>query len=286
MKIFNLSDHLTAYYVSGPLADAHRDWLGLDLALGVWAYALHRGGQAVVFDSLLLPEQGKALRAHLENELSIRKITLINSHWHLDHCGGNAAFADCPIISSTATREFLAANRQAILDGRLWGPPGLAELALPNLSGDAALALFLGGLELQLLPLDIHVPGSLALYLPEERILLAGDMLEDCLPVAHPERVQLYLRQLPRLLDMDIRRICPGHGAPEIIAAGGYDRNLVRANLHYLETLLARYAEPGFADAPLSELLAGWAAAGAMRTHAPYAAIHRRNVCGLVESAK
>lgn len=282
MDVIRINDYLTAYYVSAPPEQAADGWVDLDMALGTLAYSVHRGSQAVVFDSLVLPEHGRALRSFLEHELSVSQITLLNSHWHLDHIGGNAAFADCKILASPLTREFLRHHQPAIAQGTLWGPPGLAPLILPEGCADYA-CLSMADLEIRLLPFDIHVPGSLALFLPGERILLAGDMLEDSLPVAHPDRVRTYIRELPHLLELRSAAIYPGHGAPEKINSGGYNDTLIRANLHYLETLLARYQEPGFADQPLSALLGPWIECGAVRPHTPYAAMHRRNVRELHE---
>ena len=65
----------------------------------------------------------------------------------------------------------------------------------------------------------IHTPGHrfdhLCFFLPDERVVFAGDLLagEGTVVIAPPEGdLAAYLRSLDRLLDLDLRQVLPGHG--------------------------------------------------------------------------
>ena len=60
----------------------------------------------------------------------VREITVVLSHWHLDHVAGTEAFADCEVISTARTAELLREHREAIEAGTLEGPPAISPLVL------------------------------------------------------------------------------------------------------------------------------------------------------------
>ncbi len=72
---------------------------------------------------------------------------------------------------------------------------------------------------------DIHSDDGVVLYLPEARLLLAGDTLEDTVTyVAEPENLARHLPELDRLVALGATRILPNHGCPGRIAAGATRR--------------------------------------------------------------
>ena len=72
----------------------------------------------------------------------------------------------------------------------------------------------------------------------EERILLAGDTLEDTVTyVGEPENFDRHLEDLERLWALDPAFILPNHGDPDVIAAGGYSKMLIRATQDYVRAL-------------------------------------------------
>ena len=76
------------------------------------------------------------------------------------------------------------------------------------------------------------------IWLPEERILLAGDTLEDTVTyVGEPENFDRHLEDLERLWALDPAFILPNHGDPDVIAAGGYSKMLIRATQDYISAL-------------------------------------------------
>ena len=61
--------------------------------VGVATYVIHRGDRALVYDTYPSAKQAEWVRQYLV-KIGIRHFTVVNSHWHLDHVGGNAIYAD------------------------------------------------------------------------------------------------------------------------------------------------------------------------------------------------
>jgi glyoxylase-like metal-dependent hydrolase (beta-lactamase superfamily II) len=52
---------------------------------------------------------------------------------------------------------------------------------MPTLTFEGQMKLYVGDIEVQLRQVNIHSQDSTQLYLPEDKLLLAGDTLEDSL---------------------------------------------------------------------------------------------------------
>lgn len=240
------------------------------LSLGIASYALVHDDQAIVYDTGTTLAHGRAIRAHLET-LGIRTFRVILSHWHRDHIAGTEAFADAEIIASTRTSAHLAANREDLESDTRWPP--IRPLILPTTTYDDRLTLTLGPQRIDLLHVNIHSDDATVLWLPDSRILLAGDTVEDTVTyVAEPEHLSVHLADLARLKALQPRRILPCHGDPDVIASGGYGPGLIDATIRYVTHLKSP------ADTPLHDLIAADLAAGHLTWFAPYEGIHRLNL--------
>ena len=123
------------------------------------------------------------------------------------------------------------------------------------------------------------------LWLPDARLLLAGDALEDTITyVAEPEHIGVHVAELARLRSWPIHRILPNHGDPGRIAAGGYGVSLVDANRRYLERLLDPAARAR--GETLRAFVAEEIAAGVVTYFDGYEEVHRRNVRVVEEAAR
>ncbi|WP_024278413.1 MBL fold metallo-hydrolase [Xanthobacter sp. 126] len=242
-------------------------------ALGIASYAVIDGDDALVYDTHITLAHARFIRRTLE-ERGARRIRVVLSHWHDDHVAGNEVFSDCEIIANRETDALLRANR-ARLEA---ADPPINPLVLPNRLFEDRLSLTVGALPVELIQMDIHSRDGTVALLPGG-VMLAGDTLEDPITyVDEPDRLAAHLEGLKRLAALGATRILPCHGAPEVIAAGGYGPALIDATRLYVEKLLRLKDEPTLAGLDLRTFAAEAFATGAISYFEPYEAVHRRNV--------
>jgi glyoxylase-like metal-dependent hydrolase (beta-lactamase superfamily II) len=243
------------------------------LSLGIASYALLSGDHALVYDTHVAPDRARAIRAELTAR-GARRFTVVLSHWHLDHVAGTEAFADCEVIANPRTAAHLATHKQQIEAGTYDSPPAINPLILPNRLFDGHLALDGFAERVELLTFNIHSDDATVLWLPDRGILLAGDTLEDTVTyVSEPENLAHHLADLARLAALHPTRVLPNHGAPDIIAQGGYPPGLIAATADYTGALIDRRA-----NLPLPDLLKPHLDAGHLHYFQPYEAIHTQNL--------
>ncbi|WP_435008454.1 MBL fold metallo-hydrolase [Tundrisphaera lichenicola] len=130
---------------------------------------------AVVVDSFV-PLGAVGLIAAIRKR-SEGPLTLIDTHWHLDHAGGNGAFADAgaKIVAHENTRKRLG-SEQYMADYKIRTDPA-PEAALPVVTiGDEA-TLYLNGEEIRLIHVaPAHTDGDVFLHFRKANVLHAGDL--------------------------------------------------------------------------------------------------------------
>jgi glyoxylase-like metal-dependent hydrolase (beta-lactamase superfamily II) len=255
------------------------------LSLGIASYAIVDGDEALVYDAHVSVDRARHIRGFLEAQ-GARAFTVVLSHWHLDHVAGNAAFSDCRIIANTRTQKHLETNKAAIENGTLHGPPPISPLVLANETFDDMMQLRIGNVTVEMLAFDIHSDDATVLWLPEQHLLLAGDTLEDTITyVAEPDGLEDHVQDLDHLYALKPLLILPNHGDPEIVAAGGYERTLIRATQQYVRSLLRCRTDMDLRNIPLRKLVAGPLEAGWINYFEPYEAVHRRNLERVIAAA-
>jgi cyclase len=282
LRVLRPAPNIYAFYdgrVEGYRFAAADNWVDDGaLSLGIASYAIVDGEEALIYDTHISVENGAFIRKTLAND-GIKKFTVVLSHWHLDHIAGTAAFADCPIISNKRTADHLKKHLVAIENGTSSGPPAIKPLILPTQTFEGSTHLHTGGLHIDLIEVNIRSDDATVLWLGSERILLAGDTMEDTVTyVGEPENFDIHLKDLDRLWALNPERILPNHGDPEIIALGGYEKTLIRANQQYLRMLKRCVHEPELRDRPLRDIITGPLEAGWVNLFEPYEAIHRQNI--------
>lgn len=266
MRLLSPAPGILAFYDGRDGRREHEQPNWLDdgaLSLGIASYAIVDGGEALVYDTHLSVARARWIR----DQLGGAKITVLLSHRHIDHVAGTEAFADCEVLAGPLTTKLLGEQRQAAEAA----VPPVKPLVLPT--GVVPPTLQVGAINVQALPFDIHASDHTLLWLPEQRILLAADAVEDPITVvAEPDRVEMHLRDLDRLEALGPEVILPAHGDPDVIAAGGYGVGIIEATRTYLRALLAADTRP------LDEILEGPLRDGWIRLHPPYEAVHEHNL--------
>lgn len=289
LRVYRPAEHVVAFYdgrVEGYRFAEGSNWVDDGaLSLGICSYAIVDGEQALIYDTQVSVEHASFIRRTLENE-GAREFTVVLSHWHLDHVAGTAAFDGCEVIANERTAELLETHKAAIESGAHEGPPPIRPLVLPTRVFSGRERLEIGGLQVDLIAADIHSDDATVIWLPGQRLLLAGDTMEDTITyVGEPERFDSHLTDLDRLWQLDPERILPNHGDPDVIAAGGYSRDLIRATQQYIDVLQRCRNEPALRTTELRELIAEPLAAGWINYFAPYEAVHEANLATVLEQS-
>ena len=282
LRVFRPAPNIYAFYdgrVDGYRYAADENWVDDGaLSLGIASYAIVDGEDALIYDTHISIEYAAFIRKTLA-DTGVKNFTVVLSHWHLDHVAGTAAFADCPIISNKRTADHLRKHRIAIENGTYSGPPAIKPLIMPTRTFEGSMQLRVGGMHVELIEANIHSDDATVLWLSSERILLAGDTMEDTVTyVGEPEHFDTHLKDLDRLWALNPERILPNHGDPEIITLGGYEKTLIRATQQYIRMLKRCVHEPELRDKPLRDIINGPLEAGWVNLFEPYEAIHRQNI--------
>ncbi|HEX6700615.1 MAG TPA: MBL fold metallo-hydrolase [Gaiellaceae bacterium] len=196
-------------------------------------------GGSLVFDTMVTPRAGRALRAHAEQLVGPTRY-VVNSHWHGDHRMGNGAFdTSAPILATPRTRELIASVGVERLEatkraGREGYEPLLEDLHERGKTDKIALVEdFLRELPeiQQRLPDDTfeerrdlgrcelltygggHTESDAFLLLPDDRILFAADLVvvRSHAWVGDGD-VGSWRAILDRLRRLDFDMLVPGHG--------------------------------------------------------------------------
>ena len=282
MRVFHPAEGIYAFYdgrIDGYRFAEGPNWVDEGaLSVGIASYAVVADDEAIVYDTHVSVEHARYIREALE-EQGVRKFTIVLSHWHLDHVAGTAAFPDCEVIACERTAGLLTRFKSAIEQGQHEGPPGIDPLVLPTRVFPDRLRLTIGRAQLELIHTNIHSDDATVVWMPEQRLLLCGDTMEDTITyVVEPEGFDVHLANLDRLRQLNPDRILPNHGDPDVIAGGGYSRDLIRATEQYVHALKRCRQEPELREATLRELIAESLDAGWVRYFPPYEEVHRENL--------
>lgn len=282
LRIFSPHPGLYAYYdgrTPGFGYAPYPNWVDDGaLALGIATYAIVEGDQALVYDTHISTAHGQAIRQHLA-ELGVAHFTVVYSHCHLDHVAGTAAFEGAEVIANARTAEHLRRDKDAIEAGTLSGPPAIAPLILPTQTFSGRMDFRFGSRQVSLIEANIHSDDATVLWLPDHRILLAGDTVEDCVTyVDAPEDFAIHMAELDRLMALNAQHVLPDHGDEGMLRIGGYNSTLLEATQSYIRWLLRLKDDPLQAERALTDVIGSYLSDGTLRWFAPYEDIHRQNV--------
>ncbi|MEU6767652.1 MBL fold metallo-hydrolase [Streptomyces sp. NPDC046853] len=209
-----------------------------ELAPGVHAYIQPDGGWCLnnagvligddavaVVDTAATERRARALRAAIASRTPLEVRTIVTTHHHGDHHFGNSVVAPhATVVSHEVTRTEMARRGLAMREvwpGTEWGD---ISLALPTLTFRERATLHVGGLTAELIHVGpAHTTSDIVAWLPEQRVLFAGDvLLPGCTPFVLMGSLSGTLQAITRLRALDPAVIVGGHGpvaGPEVLDA-------------------------------------------------------------------
>jgi glyoxylase-like metal-dependent hydrolase (beta-lactamase superfamily II) len=143
----------------------------------------------VIVDTMINAVTGRKLLDVAREKLGNgRQLLVINTHADYDHCWGNMAFKDVPIIGSKLSMPiFQEPDVQEALKQRQEREPDIFNEVVfvpPTVQVDGRLLIDGGDLTLEYFPTPGHTVDHYALYIPEINTLLAADAAEVPYPMA------------------------------------------------------------------------------------------------------
>jgi len=230
---------------AGAAPAAGRD-SGWHLVPGSFAPGRGPDGNSVFLDApegLILVDTGRH-PAHQEALLAYARergkpvAAIVNTHWHLDHSGGNAeiraAFPRAEVYASTAVEGALTGffpqsrkSAEEFLASGKAGPELAAEIRRDFAAMDDAgslratrpvtrsARLSIAGRKLQVnLARFAATEGDVWLYDPRSRLLIAGDLVVGPVPFFDTGCPDGWREALAALAATPFSTLVPGHGAP------------------------------------------------------------------------
>lgn len=191
---------------------------------------------AVVIDTLALPEETLAMRAFIEEDLSVPIRYVINTHNHADHTWGNVFFPGATLIGHSLCRTLMQEKGTAALEAAKRQNPAFkqSKIVLPQLTfnqGEMSLRVGKKNLVLSLTP--GHSLDGISILVEEDRILFAGDAFLP-MPSIVDGNIEDLISSIKKIGKMGLENIVQGHG--DIILRGEIDDS-VKENLAYLAAI-------------------------------------------------
>lgn len=150
--------------------------------------------------------------------LALRPRAGFATHPHWDHVLWSSELGDVPRFASPLAAAVAARERAGLIEGMQTSAPGhdldlfgrLAALDQPD-------AIAWDGPRAVVVTHQAHAPGHCAVFFPDGRTLVAGDMCSDIeiplLDLDQADPIGDYLAGVNRLAELPVERVIPGHGA-------------------------------------------------------------------------
>jgi glyoxylase-like metal-dependent hydrolase (beta-lactamase superfamily II) len=176
----------------------------------------------VVIDALASPAQGKTLLRTIRTITPLPVQWLILTHHHPDHTFGAIVFkrAGAKVIAHPDRRTLASEDGDDAMVSAWTGVLGLREMQgfafadTPDIAIAHDTTMSLGGRDFVIeVPGTAHTPGDLVIWLPDARVLFAGDLLiEDGVAMVVDGSSGGLLAALDRLEALKPLQVMPGHG--------------------------------------------------------------------------
>jgi cyclase len=211
---------------------------------------VNMGNYTLIFDTFATPTATCCLRQVAEEVTKLPISYVLNSHRHADHVLGNMVFREVPIVAHERNRTLMAemtpqllgflreqgnAYLQSLADemasattdveradakwqrdemGAIHAVLDEIELVLPTATFSDQITFYGSGRTAHFIHCGAnHTPSDSVLWLPDDRVLLAGDIVQVR---THPSMGQgdheQWATTMDRLADLAPQWVVPGHG--------------------------------------------------------------------------
>ncbi|RZV59591.1 MAG: MBL fold metallo-hydrolase [Pseudomonadales bacterium] len=253
----------------------------------------------VIFDTGFFREAGERALAKLQKLTSKPVVAVIYSHHHGDHTGGAGAFIEAQQAANGTVKVIAAHNLLAEMSSESLALAPISSLrnaftggvALqgkerqdyhigccgdvknyktlensfipPNTVVEDVLKLRLAGIDFELYMTGGEAASGLIAYLPEYKVLLAGDEIQGpTFPNLHSLRgtkmrdANNWIGAVDRMRSLDIEHLVPSHGNP---VSGNSEvakiLTVYRDAIQYTHDQALRYMNKGYSEEALAEIL-------------------------------
>ena len=172
----------------------------------------------LVVDTFISPQAGQQLLDEIRKTTKVPVRYVVNTHYHLDHTGGNSVFADA---GATIIAQHNVRNWERTENLKFFGPNPQPEqkarvesLTLPDLVYEGGLELYLGGGPIVVHEFPGHTGGDSALFDPEANVVFTGDLFwNHHLPNLIDASTDKWIATLDKMLAHHPKAtFVPGHG--------------------------------------------------------------------------
>jgi len=182
-------------------------------------------GVAVIDASMSVDANGELSTETARQVLAaIRKITelpvrfVINTHYHLDHVGGNAVFVDAGavVVAHRNVRGWIHSEHLRLLnkDTKPQIRAFMEALLPPTVTYDQSVDLHLGSRTIRVQSFPGHTGGDSVVLIPDAEVVFAGDLLwRDIVPTLVDASTKPWIDTLDTLAKNEPgATFVPGHG--------------------------------------------------------------------------
>lgn len=241
---------------------------GFDLMQGPGGnIAVLRGPDELIVVDSGVPVRGKELLETAKKVGGKPVSTLINTHWHFDHAGGNEFFslAGARLIATAATRKRLSTDQYTEVFKMT--TPAAPPAALPVLTLDEA-DLHVGADTIHLTSVPpAHTDGDLIIHFTSRDVIHTGDLFTNGfypnIDASSLGWIGGMIAAADRILALagPKTRIIPGHGAVATSAEVAAFRKMLVAVYDRLSPMVdaGKSTKEAIAARPLQDLDATWA---------------------------
>jgi len=200
----------------------------------------------MVVDTTVAPSLARVVKAEAERLGGRGVAYVLNTHGDPDHLLGNSEFPDAQVVAQRRVAELLANPSTLAAYQKRLDALGEGSVRTPDRTFDREMTIPLGGLSVVVTYVGpAHSVADSLVWLPEERVLIAADVVFNGLFPLVRDDLANWKAALAMALDLKPLVVIPGHGPVG-------DAATLNWQLELLERIEARIKEQIAAGAPLA----------------------------------